>query len=185
MKTRKEVLALGNHFMLNPTSAEAVALANLKANGYVEGKDFFFQKNFGFFVLDFIFPEKMLVIELDGVEHYESARMRQDIIRTRFCTNLGLKVVRMVNDRAEYISDTASEIPSIADNYDKYWKAVKTAAAKQRTREAELGLPRTFKGRSRPDVGAYYSKILYRDKSKSSSKTNIPNEDGTFSIFTI
>jgi very-short-patch-repair endonuclease len=55
------------------------------------------QRPAGWYILDFYCPEKKLVIEVDGVQHYTKEGLEYDAIRTAYLESCGLKVVRFAN----------------------------------------------------------------------------------------
>lgn len=59
---------------------------------------FDFQVAIGFYIVDFVFPIKMLVIELDGACH--KGREDYDRMRDEFLTRAGFTVWRVPNDEA-------------------------------------------------------------------------------------
>ena len=52
------------------------------------------QKVINRYIVDFCCVEKMLVIELDGAQHYEDAAMEQDKLRDAFLEEMGYTVLR-------------------------------------------------------------------------------------------
>ncbi len=54
------------------------------------------QSGFGKYIVDFYCPEVNLVIEIDGLTHYEEHIYDKDVVREKFLVNLGL-VVRRYN----------------------------------------------------------------------------------------
>ena len=57
------------------------------------------QKIIGKFIVDFYCASAKIVIELDGSQHYEDKKMQEDLIRTRFLEEYGLKVIRIPNNQ--------------------------------------------------------------------------------------
>ena len=57
-------------------------------------KHFVRQKAFGYYIADFYCAEAKLVIELDGSQHYESAREKYDAYRDEYFSQFGIQVVR-------------------------------------------------------------------------------------------
>ena len=55
------------------------------------------QKVIGNYIVDFYCHSAKLVIELDGSQHYEDEGKIDDIIRDRYLSDLGLKVLRYSN----------------------------------------------------------------------------------------
>jgi len=80
------------------TKAEKVAKVCIKETG----AKFTFQHvifcNNTFYIVDFFFPLKRLVIEIDGGYHNEEEQIKKDIIRTSHLKELGIEVVRYTNE---------------------------------------------------------------------------------------
>ena len=55
------------------------------------------QHPFGQYIVDFYCAKAKLVIELDGLQHYEEEGFRKDAARTAYLESLGLKVLRFSN----------------------------------------------------------------------------------------
>jgi len=55
------------------------------------------QKNIGNYIVDFFIASKRVVIELDGIQHYQSENKRSDMIRDSEFEALGIKVLRYSN----------------------------------------------------------------------------------------
>ena len=55
------------------------------------------QKQFGYYIVDFYCARHMLVIEIDGSQHYEPEQKRKDEERTAYLNSLGLHVLRFSN----------------------------------------------------------------------------------------
>ena len=56
------------------------------------------QKVLGKYIADFYSAEAKLVIELDGSQHYEIDEMENDVDRTAFLEEYGLRVIRIPNN---------------------------------------------------------------------------------------
>lgn len=56
------------------------------------------QKVLGKYIVDFYSAEAKFVIELDGSQHYEDQKMKQDEARTAFLESYGLTVIRIPNN---------------------------------------------------------------------------------------
>ena len=56
------------------------------------------QKVLGKYIADFYSAEAKLVIELDGLQHYESEHIERDAERTAFLESYGLRVIRIPNN---------------------------------------------------------------------------------------
>jgi very-short-patch-repair endonuclease len=69
------------------------------------------QRPAGWYILDFYCPEKKLVIEVDGAQHYTKEGREYDAIRTAYLESCGLKVVRFANrDVMTNLSGVATKI---------------------------------------------------------------------------
>ena len=55
------------------------------------------QHPFGSYIVDFYCAKAMLVIELDGSQHFDQAGLVRDSIRTQYLKSLGLQVLRFSN----------------------------------------------------------------------------------------
>lgn len=75
-----------------PTPSERAFRDRLEAAGIT----FKTQMILGSFILDFVIPDKMLVIEIDGSVHNE--QRSYDAFRDRFIRKCGFKVVRVSNE---------------------------------------------------------------------------------------
>jgi len=56
------------------------------------------QKVLGRYIVDFYSAEAKLVIELDGLQHYEDSNVEKDKERTDFLKSYGLVVIRFPNN---------------------------------------------------------------------------------------
>ena len=55
------------------------------------------QHSIGGYIVDFYCPEKKLVVEADGSQHFENEAEEYDRNRTRYFEGLGIKVLRFTN----------------------------------------------------------------------------------------
>ena len=55
------------------------------------------QKQFGYYIVDFYCAAKKLVVEIDGLQHYEPEVEEKDKVRTAYLESIGLKVMRFSN----------------------------------------------------------------------------------------
>ncbi|KKS43082.1 hypothetical protein A3H03_02035 [Candidatus Kuenenbacteria bacterium RIFCSPLOWO2_12_FULL_42_13] len=56
------------------------------------------QHSIGPYIVDFYCPKKKLIIEIDGGQHNEDKNIEQDLERTRYFNNLGIRVFRVWNN---------------------------------------------------------------------------------------
>ncbi len=55
------------------------------------------QVSIGPYFVDFYCPQKRLVVELDGIQHYKKDQPEYDKYRTEYLTGLNMQVVRFKN----------------------------------------------------------------------------------------
>lgn len=74
------------------------------------GVRFRFQVVLGFYIADFVIPEKMLIVELDGSIHL--GRENEDEKRTKWLNSFGFEVLRIKNSKVETFNiSTILEFP--------------------------------------------------------------------------
>jgi very-short-patch-repair endonuclease len=56
------------------------------------------QKVIGSYIVDFYCHAAMLVVELDGSQHFDDTNSLYDTFRTEYLNNLGLEVIRIPNN---------------------------------------------------------------------------------------
>ena len=78
------------------TPAEAVLWKDL-LRSQLNGKKSRRQHSVGHYILDFCRPESRLAIELDGQGHFNSIASEYDGARTRFLSQLNIRVLRFEN----------------------------------------------------------------------------------------
>jgi very-short-patch-repair endonuclease len=79
---------------VNQTDAET-KLWNRIRNRQINGDKFVRQEPIGRYICDFVCREKLVVIEVDGEQHSESAR---DEVRDRYLRTQGYRVMRFWNN---------------------------------------------------------------------------------------
>ena len=71
----------------------------------------------GNYVVDFLCPEKKLIIELDGGQHNEDKNIAYDNERTKYLNNFGYKVIRFWdNDVFKNMKDVLEKIYEELEN---------------------------------------------------------------------
>lgn len=98
-----------------PTNAERALWQRLRLR-QLDGCKFRRQHPFGDYILDFACLERMLVVELDGSQHLESAA---DATRTAFLERAGFRVLRFWNHQVFENMDAVLET---------IWQALKARA---------------------------------------------------------
>lgn len=76
-----------------PSYAEKWFIKFLDENG-LKGK-YRREEKIGYYWADFFFPEKNIVLEVDGASHFTKKAQKHDARRTRFIEKLGYKVYRI------------------------------------------------------------------------------------------
>ena len=128
---------------VNQTDAETI-LWNRIRNRQIDGHKFVRQKPIENYICDFVCREKMIVIEVDGGQHNESAK---DVIRDRRLAEAGYKVLRFWNN-------------DVLGNIDGVLAMIQTACLSQRPLTPALfpqkrgeGEERTMRGNFDPSKG--------------------------------
>lgn len=80
----------------NMTDAEQLLWSRLRGK-QLHGVQFYRQKPIGPYIVDFYAHAALLVIEVDGGQHYEPENAKNDIERDRYLSEMGLLVVRFSN----------------------------------------------------------------------------------------
>jgi very-short-patch-repair endonuclease len=80
----------------NPTSGELVMLGRLEMSRI----KFKFQAEVGCYIVDFLIPKKLIVIEVDGKYHEQESAIAYDAKRQKYLERMGLKVLRCKNEEA-------------------------------------------------------------------------------------
>jgi very-short-patch-repair endonuclease len=75
------------------TDTEAVLWWKLRKR-QLNNCQFYRQRIIGNYIVDFYCPEKKLVIEIDGSQHYSELGKENDKLRDNHMADLGLKVLR-------------------------------------------------------------------------------------------
>lgn len=144
MKTRKEVLEFQMKLRNNPTYSERKALEILQKEGLLLGADFLFQEIFGFYILDFVFPAKRLIIELDGASHKET--LVHDHLRDYFCSKHGFTTIRIPNWKAHTIFLIYSQYRKVSR---ASWEKMKASAEKEQFNKELTYRPKLSRKRKR------------------------------------
>lgn len=117
----------------NATPSELIALTEIKKMYAFEN-----QLVFGFFILDFVIPQKMLIVEIDGGIH--RFRAEKDQVRDEFCRARGMKVLRVPNGRAHLVLEAIASYPDI-EGFKRKWANAKTNAAKRTNSRRTIQTP--------------------------------------------
>ena len=100
----------------NTTEAEKLLWYYIK-NRQLGNYRFRRQVPIGNYIVDFLCPEKKLIIELDGGQHNEDKNIAYDNERTKYLNNLGYKVIRFWdNDVFKNMKDVLENIYEELEN---------------------------------------------------------------------
>jgi len=78
------------------TDAERILWSQLR-NKQLNNRQFYRQRVFGNYIVDFYCPSCNLIIEVDGSHHLEPGQKAYDIKRTAYLQSLRLRVFRVQN----------------------------------------------------------------------------------------
>ncbi len=81
----------------NCTDAERLLWSKLRGK-QINNTRFLRQFGFGLYILDFYCSKYKLAIEIDGGQHNESEKKIQDLMRSEYLKNHGIKVIRFWNN---------------------------------------------------------------------------------------
>ena len=93
----------------NMTEEEAKLWSILRAKRFY-GYKFKRQVIIGDYIVDFLCPEKKLIVEVDGSQHNESNEIEYDNQRTIYLNSLGYKVLRFWNNDVNQNIDGVCEV---------------------------------------------------------------------------
>lgn len=145
MHTSKEVRKFQRRLRRRPTHYEVIFRRRLVSAGI----EFKFQPIVGFYIPDFCFPRKMLIIELDGPSHNDTKDY--DKRRDAFLRTCGFDVWRVRNDEMRSLDvDTIGKYPdhpqetfrsALARANALKGSAMKHRRARQQSKARELPKP--------------------------------------------
>lgn len=92
----------------NMTDAERLLWSKIRRK-QLKGKQFYWQKPIGNYIVDFYCPAAKLIIELDGGQHFTDEGKAKDKKRDAYLTNLGFRVKRYSD--IEVLKNIEGEIP--------------------------------------------------------------------------
>ena len=126
MKTTKQLRSFAARMRKYPTRGEiqaALILSNLNLR-YLN------QVPFGFYILDFVVPSKLLVIEIDGSSH--DNKVDYDKQRDLFIQSFGLQVVHVKNEDVNTILHPLIQTFSDFKKSSELWKMAVCKASEVR-----------------------------------------------------
>ena len=95
MEKNKTLTTLSQNLRTNATKEENTLWYQYLRNYPVQFRR---QCVFGPYIVDFYCAKALLVVELDGSQHYENGNMEKDAERTAFLEDYGLTVIRIPNN---------------------------------------------------------------------------------------
>ena len=145
----KDLIKFSEEMKLKPTPAEK--FFRNKLDDYAE-LSYKIQEVIGYYIADFVFPTKMIILELDGSVH--AKRKEYDKERDLFFKSIGFTVIRLSNlNCIDYDLNNIQYFPFIPmDNYEKIkekWKNLKMATDKIAKREINERLKKPLSKRAR------------------------------------
>ena len=93
---RQQLEARAHHMRYNPTQAEAILFAAIRAKRF--GVQFRRQVIIGEYIVDFYASSIRLVIEVDGPYHQQRLYVAADARRDRRLARMGYRVLRLSNE---------------------------------------------------------------------------------------
>jgi very-short-patch-repair endonuclease len=106
---KPEGVSLVRTLRKNETEAEQILWSWLR-NKQFNGIKFRRQQSIGNYIVDFVSFDKSIVIEIDGGQHNDDVKMKQDEIRTKWLEVHGFRVIRFWNsdvlENPEAVFDT-------------------------------------------------------------------------------
>ena len=121
MKTLKQVKSMAKAIKYQPTPAEYEFDYRLRRTSL----KYHWNKRLGLYIVDFVFPHKLLIIEIDGERHNDPKVMAQDKRRDGWFRAAGFVVWRMKNENVGNF-----DIETIEGLIDRTASAVGKAMAK-------------------------------------------------------
>jgi len=89
----KGLKALARELRSNMTEAETALWGKLRKR-QLRNRQFYRQRIIGNYIVDFYCPERKLVIEIDGSQHYSEPGKVKDKFRDKHLNDLGIEVLR-------------------------------------------------------------------------------------------
>ena len=111
MEKNKKLTTLSQNLRTNATKEENTLWYQYLRNYPVQFRR---QCVFGPYIVDFYCAKALLVVELDGSQHYDPAEMAKDAQRTEYLESRGLKVIRFPNNDVNERLESVCEVIDIA-----------------------------------------------------------------------
>lgn len=121
----KLLKAKAKELKVSPTSAEKRAMDLLKKNKI----KFYSQVVFGFYIIDIVIPNRLLILEIDG--GYHETRKEHDKKRDEFCRDMGMEVLRVKNENVNSVIKKVKAF-KLKKGYSSRYKIIKEKARMKR-----------------------------------------------------
>ena len=109
-------LNLAKSMRSNMTKEELKFWCIVRAKNFY-GYKFKRQVLIGNYIVDFLCPEKRLIVEIDGGQHNEDNNIQSDNVRTLYLEKQGYKIIRFWNDEvSENIEGVCERLRRVLDN---------------------------------------------------------------------
>ena len=109
LKYNRNLKNTARHLRKNMTESEQVLWSRLRGK-QILGVQFFRQKPFDNFIVDFFAPKGKLVVEVDGSQHAEKDHTLRDRQRDDCLADLGIRVLRFNSREVLKNTDAVIEI---------------------------------------------------------------------------
>jgi very-short-patch-repair endonuclease len=96
-KNNGELIDLRRSLRKTSTDAERIVWSIVR-NKKIKGCKFFRQYSIGKYILDFYCPKMKLCVEIDGGQHNEPEKIQDDLKRTNYLKQQGIRVLRFWNN---------------------------------------------------------------------------------------
>lgn len=152
-------------FRQSPTESERIFRNRL----HEAGVRFRTQEVIGFYIVDFLLPDKLLIIELDGSSH--NGRDLQDQRRDKWLMQFGFKILRLTNSQVAHY-DLRQINTNFADdpNAKTRLKAALRNAARERTQFCQMQMMSPERAKK------YQAKCSKKELRRQAKRAGIPLE---------
>ncbi|MDP7069344.1 MAG: endonuclease domain-containing protein [Candidatus Peribacteraceae bacterium] len=99
ISSEKEKRDFARHLRTRQTNGERALWRKIRAKRF-HGIKFRRQVPIGPYIVDFLYIQKKLIIEIDGDSHYEPGAKEKDAIREAYLREKGFNLLRFSNDAA-------------------------------------------------------------------------------------
>jgi very-short-patch-repair endonuclease len=105
---KKHLKPYARELRANLTDAEMILWSRIRCKQLLNVQ-FYRQKAIGAFIVDFFAPKALLIIELDGSQHFKQIQQKHDVIRDEYLKKLNLNILRFDNHQIMYSLEAVLE----------------------------------------------------------------------------